>query len=67
MRVRGTDGGYHDCRRGMPDHEGPHGNDVYGDFAPGHPVVKKRIGASAACNYEVVGVISKDDKVERTD
>ena len=73
VRVRGIDGGYHDCRRrDTVDDKGKaiphiHGNPVYGDFLPGHPVVKKRIGAAASSNYEMVGVIDTDGKVKRTD
>ena len=66
VRIRGNDGGYHDCRR-PKDHAGPHGNPVYGDFKEGSPVVKKRIGAAAAVNYETVGVIDDKGKVQRTD
>lgn len=65
VRVKGTDGGYHDCRRGKPGHEGPHGNPVYGDFPKGSPVMKKHHGGQPGTScYEQIGVIDEDGKVE---
>lgn len=65
VRIKGTDGGYHDCRRGKIGHAGPHGNPVYGDFLPGSPVVRKNRGGQPGTScYSDIGQIGKDGKVQ---
>lgn len=64
VRIKGTDGGYHDCRRGKPGHEGRHGNPVYGDFQEGCPVVRQFAGGQPGTgNYQEIGVIDDKGKV----